>query len=71
MDGHEFQIVLMRADPKVGDAPKRFLRGLGVWNEDTSFWIVEFHISVLLTNFWKTGRRDGLAVPFILFVGRS
>jgi hypothetical protein len=54
VEGHEFEIVLVRPDPEVGDTGESPRLGETIWNEEFSGGIVETHFNHGL-KFRKTG----------------
>jgi hypothetical protein len=54
VEGHEFEVVLVRPDPEVSDARESARLGETIWNEEFSGGIVETHFNYGL-KFRRTG----------------
>lgn len=67
MEGHEFKVVLMRADAEVSDASQSFIFSLAIGNIDSGIRVMEFH-DWLFLELWKAGGSHRLAYTAGFFI---
>ena len=67
MEGHEFEVVLMRSNAKMGNSGKCFGSNFSVRNEKLGGGLVKCHVGISGIGFGKTHCSDGLAYGATFF----